>query len=230
MAGWRTPGGRHPAHLRSRNGLLARARRRGRTPPIRPLPVHAGRHTRRLRRTGTPNSTALICPRGDLPRPQTAAALKATDGYTSLLGLISHEYFHTWNVKRLRPAEFATYDLDRENHTGLLWFFEGFTSYYDDLLLHRAGLIDTASYLQLLAKTTNQVAQTPGRQVQTVAQASFDAWTRYYRIQENTPNATVSYYTKVRWWLCASTSSCASTTAAWTTPCAPCGTAARAAP
>ena len=142
------------------------------------------------------NSTALICPRNDLPRTHTAAALKATDGYTGLLGLISHEYFHTWNVKRLRPAEFATYDLDRENHTELLWFFEGFTSYYDDLLLHRAGLIDTATYLQLLAKTTNQVAQTPGRLVQTVAQASFDAWTRYYRIQENTPNATVSYYTK----------------------------------
>ena len=142
------------------------------------------------------NSTALICPRGDLPRPHTATALKATDGYTGLLGLISHEYFHTWNVKRLRPAEFATHDLDRENHTELLWFFEGFTSYYDDLLLHRAGLIDTATYLQLLAKTTNQVAQTPGRLVQTVAQASFDAWTRYYRIQENTPNATVSYYTK----------------------------------
>ncbi|MGB4060650.1 MAG: peptidase M61 [Burkholderiaceae bacterium] len=142
------------------------------------------------------NSTALICPRGDLPRPHTATALKATDGHTGLLGLISHEYFHTWNVKRLRPAEFATHDLDRENHTELLWFFEGFTSYFDDLLLHRAGLIDTPTHLQLLAKTTNQVAQTPGRLVQTVAQASFDAWTRYYRIQENTPNATVSYYTK----------------------------------
>ena len=143
------------------------------------------------------NSTALICPRGDLPRlGSDPAALKATDGYTSLLGLISHEYFHTWNVKRLRPDEFATYNLDRENHTELLWFFEGFTSYYDDLLLLRAGLIDSGTYLQLLAKTTNQVAQTPGRLVQTVAQASFDAWTRYYRIQENTPNATVSYYTK----------------------------------
>ena len=151
------------------------------------------------------NSTALICPRSDLPRhaaKQTADAdtavppLTHKDGYTSLLGLISHEYFHTWNVKRLRPAEFVRYDLDHENHTELLWFFEGFTSYYDDLLLVRAGLIDTANYLQLLAKTINQVAQTPGRQVQTVAQASFDAWTKYYRVQENTPNATVSYYTK----------------------------------
>ena len=149
-----------------------------------------------------PHSTALICPRSDLPRlsaPGSTSpppALSATDGYTSLLGLISHEYFHTWNVKRLRPAEFTRMDLDRENHTELLWFFEGFTSYYDDLLLLRAGLITPPVYLQLLAKTINQVAQTPGRHVQTVAQASFDAWTRYYRVQENTPNATVSYYTK----------------------------------
>jgi predicted metalloprotease with PDZ domain len=150
-----------------------------------------------------PHSTALICPRGDLPRRPLAAApgaahptLTATDGYTRLLGLISHEYFHTWNVKRMRPSEFTQMDLDRENHTELLWFFEGFTSYYDDLLLLRAGLIDTATYLKLLARTINQVAQTPGRLVQTVAQASFDAWTKYYRVQENTPNATVSYYTK----------------------------------
>lgn len=146
------------------------------------------------------NSTALICQRSDLPRQRAPgekpAALKATDGYTTLLGLISHEYFHTWNVKRLRPAEFARYDYGAENHTELLWFFEGFTSYYDDLMLRRAGLIDEACYLQLVAKTLNQVRQTPGRLVQTVAQASFDAWTKYYRVGENTPNATVSYYTK----------------------------------
>lgn len=146
------------------------------------------------------NSTALICQRADLPKllkkDEKPAALKATDGYTTLLGLISHEYFHTWNVKRLRPAEFARYDYDAENHTELLWFFEGFTSYYDDLFLRRAGLIDDACYLQLVAKNLNQVQQTPGRLVQSVAQASFEAWTKYYRVQENTPNATVSYYTK----------------------------------
>ena len=113
-----------------------------------------------------------------------------------MLGLISHEYFHTWNVKRLRPAEFFRYDYSQENYTQLLWFFEGFTSYYDDLLLRRAGLIDDATYLKLLGKATNQVLQTPGRSVQTVAQASFDAWVKYYRQDENTPNATVSYYTK----------------------------------
>ena len=139
------------------------------------------------------NSTALICGRRDLPRLGEA---KAGESYTTLLGLISHEYFHTWNVKRLRPAEFAQYDYGRENYTELLWFFEGFTSYYDDLLLRRAGLIDDATYLKLLAKTCNQVLQTPGRHVQSVAQASFDAWVKYYRQDENTPNATVSYYTK----------------------------------
>ena len=139
------------------------------------------------------NSTALICKRPDLPRLGEA---KQPVGYTTLLGLISHEYFHTWNVKRLRPKEFSEFDYSQENYTELLWFFEGFTSYYDDLLLRRAGLLDDAQYLDLLCKTANQVAQTPGRKVQAVAEASFDAWVKYYRPEPNTPNATVSYYTK----------------------------------
>ena len=139
------------------------------------------------------NCTALICNRKDLPRLNEA---NLPDGYTTLRGLISHEYFHTWNVKRLRPAEFETYDYTQENYTELLWFFEGFTSYYDDLLLRRAGLLDSAAYLKLLNKTINQVMQTPGTRVQSVAEASFDAWVKYYRPDANTPNATVSYYTK----------------------------------
>ena len=139
------------------------------------------------------NSTALICNRADLPRLDDT---KQSEGYTTLLGLISHEYFHTWNVKRLRPAEFASYDYTQENYTELLWFFEGFTSYYDDLLLRRAGLIDDAQYLKLLNKTINQVLQTPGREVHSVAQSSFEAWTKYYRQDANSPNLTVSYYTK----------------------------------
>ena len=139
------------------------------------------------------NSTALICKRQDLPR---LGEVKQPAGYTTLLGLISHEYFHTWNVKRLRPKEFAEFDYSQENYTELLWFFEGFTSYYDDLLLRRAGLLDDAQYLDLLCKTANQVMQTPGRKVQAVAQASFDAWVKYYRPEPNTANATVSYYTK----------------------------------
>ncbi len=142
------------------------------------------------------NSTALICKRADLPRLGQATSNAPSDGYTTLLGLISHEYFHTWNVKQLHPAEFARYDYARENYTDLLWFFEGFTSYFDDLLLRRAKLIDNAHYLKLLAKTINQVLQTPGRQLQSVAQASRDAWVKYYRQDENTANATVSYYTK----------------------------------
>ena len=146
------------------------------------------------------NSTALICNRADLPRHNTnngsAKDAKQSDGYTTLLGLISHEYFHTWNVKRLRPAEFARYDYTQENYTELLWFFEGFTSYYDDLLLRRAGLIDDTHYLKLLNKTINQVLQTPGRDVHSVAQSSFEAWTKYYRQDANSPNLTVSYYTK----------------------------------
>ena len=139
------------------------------------------------------NSTALICSRSDLPR---TSAPHTGDGYTTLLGLISHEYFHAWNVKRLRPAEFTRYDYAQENYTELLWFFEGFTSYYDDLLLRRAGLIDDGTYLKLLTKSINQVLQAPGRHVQTVAQASFDAWVKFYRMDENTPNATISYYSK----------------------------------
>ena len=138
-------------------------------------------------------STALIAARRDLPRARMDGI---PDGYLTLLGLISHEYFHTWNVKRLKPADLAAVDWQRENHTALLWFFEGFTSYYDELMLRRCGLIDAPRYLRLLAKAVNAVAATPGRRVQSVAQASFDAWVKYYRADENTPNATVSYYLK----------------------------------
>ena len=138
-------------------------------------------------------STALIAARRDLPQRGKS---DLTDGYVTLLGLISHEYFHTWNVKRMRPAEFTTCDYTQENYTELLWFFEGFTSYYDDLLLLRGGLIDEARYLKLLGKTLTGVLGMPGRKVQSVAQASFDAWVKYYRSDENTPNATISYYTK----------------------------------
>lgn len=138
-------------------------------------------------------STALIAARRDLPQ---RGKTDLTDAYVTLLGLISHEYFHTWNVKRLKPREFEPYDYAAENYTALLWFFEGFTSYYDDLLLVRAGLIDESRYLKLVAKTITGVLGLPGRKVQSVAQASFDAWVKYYRSDENTPNATISYYTK----------------------------------
>ena len=138
-------------------------------------------------------STALIAARKDLPRVGEAGL---GDGYLTLLGLISHEYFHTWNVKRLKPAELCRIDHTKENYTELLWFFEGFTSYFDDLALVRCGLIDGGRYAKLLAKAATAVQAMPGRRVQSVAQASFDAWNKYYRQDENTPNATISYYTK----------------------------------
>lgn len=138
-------------------------------------------------------STALICNRTDLPVKHHA---EMSDGYRGFLGLCSHEYFHTWNVKRIKPAAFASYDLRHENYTSLLWVFEGFTSYYDDLMLVRSGVIDEAAYFKLLAKTINMVTRGSGRTKQSVAESSFDAWTKYYRQDENSPNAIVSYYTK----------------------------------
>ncbi|MDB5806839.1 MAG: hypothetical protein JWN73_4161 [Betaproteobacteria bacterium] len=138
-------------------------------------------------------STALICARQDLPHPGLSGT---SEGYRTFLGLASHEYFHTWNVKRIKPAVFLPYDLTRENHTSLLWAFEGFTSYYDDLVLVRTGLITVAEYLEMVAKTAQGVLRGNGRKKQSVAQSSFDAWTKYYRQDENAPNAIVSYYTK----------------------------------
>ncbi len=138
-------------------------------------------------------STALIAARRDLPR---LGQTETSDGYVRLLGLISHEYFHTWNVKRLRPRDFARFDYRQENYTELLWFFEGFTSYYDDLFLVRAGLVDEARYLKLLTGSVNNVLSGPGRLQQSVAQSSFEAWTKYYRQDENSPNSIVSYYVK----------------------------------
>ncbi|MCV2368279.1 M61 family metallopeptidase [Roseateles oligotrophus] len=138
-------------------------------------------------------STALIAPRRDLPR---VGQTEVSDGYVRLLGLISHEYFHSWNVKRLKPNTFAELDYAQENYTELLWFFEGFTSYYDELMLVRCGLIDEARYLKLLAANFNGVLATPGRKVQSLAQSSFDTWIKYYRPDENSPNSTISYYGK----------------------------------
>lgn len=138
-------------------------------------------------------STALICNRTDLPvkgRPETS------EGYRTYLGLCSHEYFHTWNVKRIKPAAFAPYDLTKENYTSLLWLFEGFTSYYDDLMLVRSGLMSQDEYFAALGRTIGGVLRSRGRLKQSVADSSFDAWIKYYRQDENATNAIVSYYTK----------------------------------
>jgi predicted metalloprotease with PDZ domain len=141
-------------------------------------------------------STALIAARADLPSTATLRGAEPGEGYLRFLGLCSHEYFHTWNVKRIKPAVFAPYDLQSENYTPLLWLFEGFTSYYDDLMLVRAGIIGEATYFKLLAKTVGGVLRGSGRLKQSVADSSFDAWSKYYRQDENSPNAIISYYTK----------------------------------
>ncbi|MFL6673806.1 MAG: M61 family metallopeptidase [Massilia sp.] len=141
-------------------------------------------------------STALICARGDLPSTATPKPAEPGEGYLKFLGLCSHEYFHTWNVKRIKPAVFAPYDLQVENYTPLLWLFEGFTSYYDDLMLVRAGIIGEPAYFKLLAKTIGSVLRGSGRTKQSVAESSFDAWSKYYRQDENAANAIISYYTK----------------------------------
>jgi predicted metalloprotease with PDZ domain len=137
-------------------------------------------------------STALVCARDELP----VAGETPGEAYRGFLGLASHEYFHTWNVKRIKPAAFTPYDLERESYTALLWAFEGITSYYDDLLLVRCGLVTEREYLEILGRSLTSLARTPGREVQTVAEASFDAWIKYYRQDENSPNALVSYYLK----------------------------------
>ena len=141
-------------------------------------------------------STALICARADLPTTAAPKTAEPNEGYTKFLGLCSHEYFHTWNVKRIKPAAFAPYNLQVENYSPLLWLFEGFTSYYDDLMLVRAGLIAEPAYFKLLGKTIGSVLRGSGRTKQSVADSSFDAWGKYYRQDENAPNAIISYYTK----------------------------------
>ncbi len=138
-------------------------------------------------------STALLCRRDDLPH---AGMQAGSEGYRRFLGLASHEYFHAWHVKRIRPAAFIPYDLTRENHTTLLWVFEGFTSYYDDLALVRCGLLQREQYLDALARTMASVLQNSGRRKQSLAESSFDTWIKYYKPDENTPNAVVSYYRK----------------------------------
>jgi len=138
-------------------------------------------------------STALLCNRSELP---VKGNNETSDAYISFLGLCSHEYFHTWNVKRIKPEPFAHYDLQQENYTSLLWFFEGVTSYFDDLILLRCGLINEATYWGLINKTLNGVLRGAGRNKQSLADSSFDAWSKYYRQDENSPNAIVSYYTK----------------------------------
>ena len=138
-------------------------------------------------------STALMADRWSLPR---LGAKERHEAYLQLLGLFSHEYFHAWNVKSIKPAVFDPYELHHEQHTEQLWAFEGITSYYDDLMLQRSGVMSTPQYLSQLAKTITRVEQGAGSMKQSLAQSSFDAWTKYYKQNENSANAIVSYYQK----------------------------------
>ena len=139
------------------------------------------------------NSTALICSRKDLP---TRNMQKTSDGYIKLLGLFSHEYFHAWNIKRIKPETFIPYQLQGESYTELMWAFEGITSYYDELGLIRSRVIEEKKYLELLGKNITRVMRGSGRFKQNLLESSYEAWTKFYKQDENAPNAIVSYYVK----------------------------------
>ena len=139
------------------------------------------------------NSTLLLCSRFDLPTPNLPTI---NDSYQNLLALCSHEYFHTWWVKRLKPAAFQQYALANEQYTPQLWLYEGFTSYFDDIALIRAGLIEQATYIKTLEKVISRVTRNPSNSVQSLTDSSFNAWTKFYKQDENAVNAIASYYAK----------------------------------
>lgn len=117
-------------------------------------------------------------------------------GYLNYLSLVAHEYFHLWNVKRLRPANLGPFNYNEENYTSLLWIFEGFTAYYDNLIIRRCGFRNETEYLNELVSEFNIVLNRPGHQIQSVGLSSFDTWIKQYRPDENSPNVSISYYNK----------------------------------
>lgn len=116
--------------------------------------------------------------------------------YVSFLNLVAHEYFHLWNVKRIRPIELGPFDYDKEVYTTLLWVMEGFTSYYDELIMLRSGFYKQEEFLNKLQSSINYVEGSVGSRVQPVAHASFDAWVKAYRPNENSSNTTMTYYSR----------------------------------
>lgn len=140
------------------------------------------------------SSTSLMCSRDDLPL--STEPVEPNEKYRNFLGLCSHEYFHTWNIKRIKPDVFMPYNLTTESYTRQLWAFEGITSYYDELALVRCGVISLDSYLELLGQTVTRVLRGKGRFNQSVAESSFEAWTKFYKQDESAPNTIVSYYAK----------------------------------
>lgn len=140
------------------------------------------------------SSTSLMCSRDDLPLHTQPK--EPDEKYRNFLGLCSHEYFHTWNIKRIKPEVFLPYDLTTESYTRQLWAFEGITSYYDELALVRSKVISVDSYLELLGQTITRVLRGKGRFNQSIAESSFEAWTKFYKQDESAPNTIVSYYAK----------------------------------
>ncbi len=138
-------------------------------------------------------STALMCSRSDLP---FNGMTEMNKGYRTYLSLCSHEYFHNWNIKRIKPIEFSPYQLEQESYTKQLWAYEGITSYYDDFITYRAGTVDKQEYLNMISETFTRVYRGKGRFVQSLKDSSFNAWTKFYKQDENAANAIVSYYTK----------------------------------
>ena len=116
--------------------------------------------------------------------------------YRGFLSLVAHEFFHLWNVKRIRPDVLGPFDYTKENYTRLLWVAEGITEYYGNLMVRRAGLISDQVYLEHLAKQIRDFQETPGRRVMSAEEASFDSWIKFYRPDENTVNSQISYYDK----------------------------------
>ncbi|NJK35745.1 MAG: M61 family metallopeptidase [Oscillatoriales cyanobacterium SM2_2_1] len=133
------------------------------------------------------NCCSLIYPR---------LGFRAGDSYYKFLNLVAHEFFHTWNVKRLRPLALQQYDYDRETYTHSLWFAEGVTSYYDLVIPLRAKIYDGRYFLQRLSESITRLQTTPGRRVQSLYESSFDTWIKLYRPDANTVNSQVSYYLK----------------------------------
>ena len=126
----------------------------------------------------------------------TRTAYTSEAGYKGFLNLVAHEYYHLWNVKRLRPIALGPFDYDNENYTTSLWLAEGFTSYYENKLMYRAGFFTLEETAQTLASALAGVVNTPGSRVQSAAEASYDAWIKAYRPNENSNNSTISYYSK----------------------------------
>ncbi|MBT1451960.1 PDZ domain-containing protein [Glaciecola sp. XM2] len=139
-------------------------------------------------------STVLQYSRFDLP--MLGAAQEKTESYQQFLSLCSHELFHTWHVKRIKPEIMVNPNLSEETYTPQLWIYEGFTSLYDDLTLARTGVITPEQYCQILAQSITRLMRNPGRHLQSVSESSFDAWTRFYKQDANSVNHIVSYYLK----------------------------------